>query len=315
MGTDQTKGTIEERLNAYHVAEAGPKADEVKQPAPTPSAEQKPAEEEVKAPEVPVTVDEEKVALENSKNPERTKEYIDKLKRELQEARTPKAPVVEDKENYGESAFAPFQAPVQEPVVPSFNGSVNAPYLNPQQVQNIRNQFVDAQGNVDINGLNQALNQANMSAYEARQKVQTLEQKLARFEENAQVKEAHAQYPEIDPLNKEKFDKKLYGLVRDRLLYNMYRGTKETLLEVARDIVGVKQSAPVAQVPDNKEVGAKAVEDYKRAQAARNQGPFESGRGESRQEDATIDELRKASRGKGQSADAAIGERLKRLGI
>jgi hypothetical protein len=306
--TERSK-TVDNRLNDYF-------APAEEKPQSTVPIEQKPTEEPKEPTET--KADDEAEALQNSKNPERTKAYIEKLKSEIEELRSSKKP----DPALGESVFDALHPerqveeellrqginPDQQLPQPQMQ-SQPTPYLNPSQVQNIQRQFVDENGNVDIEGLNRALYQANQQAFMATQRLQTVEQKLARIEESTQVRDAHAQFPEIDPQSP-KFNRQAFELVRDRIFRNKVMGVNATLTQVAKDIVPMFQTKPV----DTKAVSQEAVENYKRTQEARNQGPFESGRGEDRQ-DVSIDDLRKMSRGRGISADKAIGERLKRLGI
>ncbi len=317
MATDQAKGSIDERLANYHAPQ---QAEEVKPPEATPASEQKPAEvaKELPKEEVKPNLEEveEQEALANSKNPKRTKEYIDKLKSKLKEATAPK------EEPKGESAFDIFhpernvntepEQPVQPqtPFIPSQR--VATPYLNPLQVQNITNQFIDQNGNVDINGLNGALQRANYDAYQARLETQSLRKQIERIEETQQVKEAHANHPEIDPQNRDKFDKNLFNLVTDRLLKNMFQGKKESLNQVTKEIKDeIRYQAPVS----TQALKDEGVKEYQARERARQQGPFEEGHGEERLDQETLTELRKQSRGRGPTADAAIGKRLKALGI
>lgn len=282
--------------NVQGQQEETPKAD-VQQPSPTPS------EEQIVEPQAPVAegepvLDEEQVALENSKNPERTKSYIEKLKRDLAEA---KAQV--EQPNYGESIFDSFR-PAQPQAVPQANSFT---HLNQQQVDQVTQQFVDQEGNVDVNALNKALVEANRRAANAEQRVAQQEDRITRFEENQQTREAHTVYPELDPKSA-KFDKAFFELVRDRILRERFYEGKNTTLLQAAESVKTAYRAPVNEA----QVKEKAVEDFKQTQQAKNQGPFESGRGETRNTVAGIDELRERTR---RGDPSALTERLKNLGI
>lgn len=323
MEPSQSQGkSLDDRLDSYFQDQSPREAEPAKQPEPTPSSNQEAAEvENVQAPSVETTppqgtVNEEQEALENSKNPERTKAYIDKLKKELEEARSQKSePQPETGVDYGTSVFDSFRPQVQQPQpeVPQAP-PVNAKQytgLNPLQVEAITKQFVDKEGNVDIDGLNRALSDANQRANAATQRVQSVEEKLARFEETQQLKEAYAVFPQLDPLNKGQFDPKLYELVRDRLLRNMYEGKPQSLLHVAQDITGVIRSTP----PVNEaQVREQAVNEYKQIQQNRNQGPIEQGRGEPRQQAESYDDLRARTRRESARSisSTALDERLKR---
>jgi hypothetical protein len=303
--------SVDERLNEY-LAPEQPKVEE--QPEAMPASDQtaeEPKQEVVSqpVPEGNDVQDEEGEALANSKNPERTKAYIEKLKAERDELKklkeTKQTPV-----DYGNSVLdsihpgvgeAPKQVePLQLPQIPT-------PYLNPLQKENIIGEFIDADGNVDIPGLNRALLEANRQSYEATQRVQSVEEKLSRIEETAQVREAHAQFPEMDPMRKDVFNPQLFEAVRDRLVRNLWEGKKgEPLAETVKQ---VKESYFKESPVDTKKV----VEQYKQTQQARQQGPL--GEGRPRDAESNIDDLRAQTRLGGQRGDAALEKRLKALGI
>lgn len=305
---DKTGKTVDERIKEYHDSPE-PKVEE--QPAPTPSADQT-TEEPVEQPKVEEVVPEgnevaeEAEALANSKNPERTKSYIEKLKAERDELKKkvePQTPEPQYGESVLDSIFTQPQTPKDVPMP-----QINTPYLNPSQQQNIAQQFVDQEGNVDIAGLNRALTEANQRAFDAFQRVQNLEQKMARVEQTDQVREAHAKFPDIDPTRKDTFNPKLYEAVRDRLVRNLMDGKAQKLSEVVEQVKETYFSAPVAE-----QVKQQAVEEYKKTQEARNQGPFEGGR--PRVSDSDLGELRKQTRQGGQRGDEALSKRLKALGL
>lgn len=304
---DESGKTVDERINNYFADTT--KVEE--QPAPMPSADQttgEPVDQPVpEGQDVQAPQDEEVVALENSKNPERTKSYIEKLKKERDEAlaKTKVEPEI-DTTDYGQSVFDSFRPAEPQQVQPM--PQIQAPYLNPLQVENIQKQFVDEQGNVDIAGVNRAINEANRLAYESSLKVQSLEQKLTRVEESDQVRDAHAKVPEIDPQRKDVFNPKLYELVKDRLLRNMWEGKQRPLAEVATEIKSQYFQAPAVE-----SVKEEAVAEYKKAQEARNQGPIDSGR--ARMPEESLSDLRTQTRRGGQAGDAALEKRLKALGI
>lgn len=316
-GINDRAKTAESRIDEYFAA---PKVDE-KQPEPMPSSNQTPEvkpEVETK-PEVSAEVDQEREALENSKNPERTKAYIEKLKLERDEAlkktQEPQLPPID----YGRSVLDGIRptvetTPEQLPQIPQPQQVPNqlpqTPYLNPLQVQNFTQQFVDSQGNVDVDGLNRALVQANRAAYEANMRVQAAEIKIAQIEQSSEERELHARYPEIDPIGgKEKFKPELFNAVRDRLVRNMWEGKKQKTADVVAEIIA--ERAPRV---NPQQVEEQAVEKYKAAQQARNQGPFESGSAGERPS-ADLGELRNLTRRGGQKGDQALSERLKALGI
>lgn len=200
----------------------------------------------------------------------------------------------------------------QEPVNVSQQPQAPIPNLTNQQVAEIRNQFVDEFGNVDINGLNSALSTASKQSQQAMQRAQQAEERLMRYEETQQVREAHTTHPELDPKNKT-FDPKFFELVRDRLLRNMYEGKQHSLLEVANDIRDSYQPAKPVNLEKVKE---EAVTQYKEVQQARVQGPIEAGKGESRIPTVTQDEMRERTRQENPfRASPNLDERLRNVGV
>lgn len=315
MADDTAKGTIDDRLDAV-IAQSGsqsateqPKEEAQKevQPESTPDSNSERATPEP---------DEEKEALDNSKNPDRTRAYIEKLKAEKAEAlaklREKETPV--EPQNFGTSVFDAFhpersveqprQAPAQVYQPPQ-----GLQYLNPGQVNAIQNNFVDAEGNVDVEGLNKALSEANRISQQATERARQAEERITRFEESQQVRELHTAFPELDPMNKGKFDPKFFEFVRDRMVRNWAEGRNLSAVDVAKDIRTVYNPTPVQDVSKAK---AEAVEQYKQTQEARRQGPIETGRGESRQTTGNLQELRARTR---KGDDSALHERLKALGI
>jgi hypothetical protein len=326
MDTDTSKGkTIEERLNDFH-SPAPIKADAVKQPEAMPAPEQKPAEPlkveeapkeeaqpsvavETAEPKVEQPVDEEAEALANSKNPERTKAYIEKLKAKLRDKEeTVKAPPIPE-ENYG-SVFDVFHP--QQPVAPQVQQQP-VQYLNQNQVQSIRQNYIAPDGTVDIEGLNKALYQAEQRALQAEQRVRANEERVQRFEENQQVRETYAVHPELDPLRKESFNPSFWKAVRDRKVSDFAYGKNRSLLEIANEIK--REIGGMMPKVDVKQVEAQVMKKTEEVKQARNQGPFESGRGDAKGTTESYDQLRARTRKKGAEGDRALSERLKRAGI
>lgn len=264
--TEQDKVQGEEEQKAPEQEEAQ---------APTPSAE---GETTVEPSSEDVTEEE---ALKNAKNPERTKKYIEKLKKQTQE-----------KGNF----FDQFRPPQAE----------NYDYLEQEKVDDISSGYVDEDGNVDIERLNQALDRANQQAQQAWQHTQQVSNQVSRYEESRQLAEAYADYPQLDPQH-DKFDPDFYDLVSQRIMaVNYARGGAETVKQAAAKI------STTYHRPNEKEIEKKAVEKYKETQESRQQGPIEKGKGEDRVETADLATLRERTR---QGDDSATAERLKKLGI
>jgi hypothetical protein len=264
-GINERSKTADARLEKFFESRV-----EDSQPEPKPSSNQTtdetPIEEthevetKVSEPEtddlVPQEPSEEE-ALENSKNPERTRAYIEKLKEQIKKKEQEEQiePV-----NYGESVFDQFH-PQEQNTPPQ---TVPTPYLNPLQKENFVQQYVDQDGNVDINGLNKALSDSNKLAYEAMLRAEEVEMRQARIEETNEVREAHSQYPEIDPGRKDKFDSVLFDLVSARMAKQIREGKRGRFIDVVSQ---VKSELDIRYAPQPAKV----------QEARKPQGPFESG--------------------------------------
>lgn len=177
------------------------------------------------------------------------------------------------------------------------------------QQQAVPSSFIDEEGNVDIAGLNKYLQAQEERSKRAEAEALETKRKLERFEQTQEEREAYQVHPELDPQSSS-FSRELFELVRDRLVRNMVTGQRQTLKVVAEEI---KKSLGAKAVPQQEQkLKEETIKQYEEAQKNRNQGPLESGKGQDRQADADIDELRARTR-KGDSS--ALIERLKRLGI
>ncbi len=313
MNDDRQGQTIEERIaqatsTPDTAGEQSVETKEENQPEPMPSSDQKQTEE-VEEKQAPVEQGVEDDLTLPEGVTERTRQQFEKLKARLAEAEAKANP--SQASDFGTSVFDAFH-PQQTETQPLVDTSSYG-FLNQQQVDSITSQFVDADGNVDINGVNQALNIANQRAAEATQRVANVEEKLSRMEETQQVKEAHAVFPQLEPGTKD-FDPQFFELVRDRLLRNMYEGKKQSLLEVAKNISkGYKLTTSPVNLDKVKE---EAVADYKQTQESRKQGPIETGTGETRDSLANYEELRKQTRSENPLRPTpALDERLRAAGI
>ena len=234
---------------------------------------------------------------------ERTRKEFEKLKDRLRQAEEqlqvrqnlPPEP------DLGSSVYDTLrpQQPVPMPQPQSYD------FLNQKQVDTITEKFIDDQGNVDIQGLNHTLAQANRAAQEAKFENQRLRERIEKFEETQEVKDAHSVHPWLDPKSKE-FDRNRFDQVRDRIIRVKYmEGKPITLLDAANAIAGT----PAVNLEKLKE---EAVAQYKQTQQNRVQGPIEAGRGETRSTQATQADLRTRT----QNGDmGAILERLRNVGV
>ena len=288
--SDQTDGQKEEVVETPHEP----------MPSPEESQDEVSASQEESQPPV---VDEEAEALANSKNPERTKAYIEKLKAQLREKETP-APAP-DTTNYGTSVFDSLRPPVQEAPVAPLPQQYGV--LNQNQVENIAQNYIDEAGNVDVNGLNQALKNANYQAQQAIAEARATREQIIRFEENQQTKEAHREFPELDPLNKDKFDPTFFKLVKGMITEDLVSNNglqKTSLVQAAKEVS--KYYTPL-----NKKV-QETPEQVQAREKARVQGPIESGKGADRRAPQSYEDLRARTRA---SDPTALDERLKNIGI
>lgn len=274
MDTDQSKGTTEP-------SEAQPIEEQQLEPMPGSEENQTPVED---------TQPEEDASLPEGVS-ERTRTQFEKLKNQIRELKT--AQVKETVPQYG-SAYEEFRPqPIQQP----------EPFQAPQGFAPQMQNFIDADGNLDVNAFQTAITQQAVAAAN-----QVARDNIARLEETQEVKEAHGVHPEIDPTNKAKFDRELYDSVRDRILRNKFEGKKQTLAEVTSDIKRLFSRSK----PASTQTPAQAVEQYKQTQEARNQGPIEQGKGVARSTDSDLEDLKARTR---QGDDAAFKERLRKLGI
>lgn len=174
-------------------------------------------------------------------------------------------------------------------------------HLTSNQVQQIENNFVDDEGNVDVRGLQNALQQSNEQARRAMEEAKRSQEEVRRYEQNRQTQEAYAQFPELDPDNPE-YDPMFYTAVRNHAIGEITEGKNISLVQAAKTVKTYYR-------PEEEEVKKKAVSEYKASQEKRNQGPIESGKGSSRTQ-ADLDALR---RGTIANDPLAIMERLKRV--
>ena len=163
------------------------------------------------------------------------------------------------------------------------------------------NSYVDPNGNIDINGLNNAI-------YSAQQRAANAEQTVQRWIEDQQTQEAHKAHPELNP-NADKFDPVLHKKTRALLMDSMlnpgdYNGRALTYKQAADLAKGVTLQA----IADAEKVGAqKAIENL----TPKEQASLEAtGRSDRRTQVDSFESLRVRTR-KGDKT--AIMERLKNI--
>lgn len=117
--------------------------------------------------------------------------------------------------------------------------------------------FIDENGFVDVNRLEKSLQDAAERANKAEAKASQAEARVQSFEESAQVRAAHAEFPQLDPHNTEGFDPKFYELVRNELIGQMMKGEQD-IIKASRKVAELYQ--PKVDVTKAKD---EAVKEYK----------------------------------------------------
>lgn len=205
---------------------------------------------------------------------DRTREQFDKLKTQLRDERAKRVNT--------QSVF--------EQLRPS----------QPAMTQAQINQFVDPMtGNVDVNGLNQAI-------YSAQQRATNAEQTVQRWIEDQQTKEAFSAHSELNPQNSN-FDRSLHNKTRALLLDSMVNpqdyNNKQLSYKEAADLAKGVSSKVIAEA---EKVGAtKAIEGL----TPKEQASLEAtGRSDRRTEVSDLDTLKQNTR---RGDLGSIVERLK----
>lgn len=168
---------------------------------------QKPAEEQIV---------EEELTLPDGVS-DRTKEQFEKLKeknRKLAEELKAKAEV------------KPVHSSVLEDAVEAYAPQFNN--LSQGQVQATAQALIDKEGYLDENRLQQMLDENNRKVQEALDRAKKAEDKIANVEQQSAMDKVHAKYPQLDPYSKT-FDPNFYDFVRNDLLGQMAKGTKDVM--------------------------------------------------------------------------------------
>jgi hypothetical protein len=114
--------------------------------------------------------------------------------------------------------------------------------------------YIDEDGNVDIEKLNKDLKALKVSALEARRLAE-------QAREDIEVREAHAKHPYLDPQSSE-FDPAFFDLVKDRVLSKrFYEGKNIPLIKIADEVISFYKPKG-----SEKKDGEKAVAEYKKSQ-------------------------------------------------
>lgn len=174
-------------------------------------------------------------ALANSKNPERTKAYIDRLEEENKR--------LKESQPRSESVFDSLRPQMQ--AQPQAFGN-----LTPQQVGDISQRFTDQEGYLDENALSKALRDANERAARAEVAAQQSRDAIRQFEEKEQVRATHSKFPQLDQ-NSDSFDPRFFELVRNEMVGQMMRGEQD-YLKAAEKVSMILNGKPVEKKPDQK---------------------------------------------------------------
>lgn len=221
---------------------------------------------------------------------ERTKEQFEKLKEHNAKL---KAELEQRKQLPSVLDYLSPSLPTVQPEVRAQYQPTPIPTPQPQEPQ-----LVDEQGYINADELQRqmaTIREAQKRAEEAERQALEAQQRIARFEQDAETKKLYAEYPELDPMNKT-FNEQAYRLVRDRLTSQIVETGKRDALKAAQEMSQYFRSTP------------KPVDEVIEQ---RHQATPASGK-QLRQSSATsLEELRLRSR----NDPDAVAERLRRLGI
>lgn len=186
--------------------------------------------------DTPDETTEEKEALTNSKNPERTKEYIEKIKDENKQYKS----LLESlrPENPPPTVQQAYQQPINQ--VPNASNFQN---LNQQQVNDVFQGMIDDNGYLDGQKLMTTLKDMNDRATRAEQAAQQTEANrrndlLAQKNKDDQTMQdrVHERYPTLNPENVDQFDEKFYNQVKDRAVRLMYEKGIDDFEKAAEEV-------------------------------------------------------------------------------
>jgi hypothetical protein len=178
--------------------------------------------------------------------------------------------------------------------------------LSPAQVDEIKQNFVDPEGYVNVDAVNNALAESNRLAKEAIQSARKAEEKVAKYEHTDETRKTYKEHPYLDPYSPV-YDEKFSELTRREILTMMYEEGTQDYLEAANR---VKQRFydPVAK---QAEIRSQEQTKVQQTQVARTQANAMSG-GNKGNFDAT--EHARLVEGTMKGDRDSIAERLKRSG-
>lgn len=240
--------SIEERIEAAEAEEGAMPTPEESQEEPTQEPQEEPSQSE-------------------EPKDDRTAEQFNKL---LESNQALKAEVEELKKSgqqpqQQESPWDGFSQPTQ------------------QQVDQTVEDFTDADGNVDQDGLNQALRGMAQKVQQLEDYTRQTYEAQQKAENERQAREAVEQYPQLSP------DNDGYDATFERMVLGVYavEGGKKTYLEAAKEVAENYKGNV-----NEKKVREEAINDYKKTQAENQQGPVEAGKGEVRVSQSDINNIK-----------------------
>jgi hypothetical protein len=125
-----------------------------------------------------------------------------------------------------ESKEKPVHSSVLEDAVETYAPQFSN--LSNDQVQATAQALIDQDGYLDEIRLQQILEENNRKVQEALERAKKAEAKIATFEQQSVMDKVHAKYPQLDPYSPE-FDPNFYDFVRNDLLGQMAKGTKDVM--------------------------------------------------------------------------------------
>jgi hypothetical protein len=251
----------------------------------------------------------EEEALKESKQPERTKKYIDKLKsqnkelkRNILDSLIPEVPKIPQ----------PPQAPQypQSPVTNVIPDTQQYPGMSKKQINETFKGLVDENGYVDtgllietLTGLQEQNRLAAERANQAEQKSQQAVKNFDDFQRNQIMRNVHDRYPTLNPENDE-FDEKLWKFVRNEVVDQWMNGKPTDVMAAAEEGMRVIYPNDMKKVDKEKKEAAERAKKNINALGASNKSQRETY--------TDHDELVRATQ---LGRKGALAERLRRAGM
>jgi hypothetical protein len=278
-----------------------PPAEPQPEPETPPEAPVEPVEE-TKPPEE--TEDEQKKRTQEQF--EKLKEHNAELKRQLDEAKTPK-------KNALDALIPENPPPSTTNVIPT---PQQYPTLSPKEIKDTFAGLIDENGYVDTGllketlvGLQRAKEEAEKRVVEAETRVKNVERKQADFERKQIMKEVHAVYPRLDPENAgseepdKKFSQTFYDLFQGEIMHQWSTVGTADPMKVAEKVSGILYGQGMTKADKEKAEKAELAKKNINATSVKPASTHETYKDK--------DELIKATQ---QGKRGALAERLARSG-